>query len=135
MPTAFAPAGYEKFSILDTPLRMPEEGPAPAIVARRRTETIADLPSAAPGDAQEREWCRTGDDKEGKPLGPPPIAPPLFSTALGTGRAVAVRAAVEMNLDQSPVFNIFLAAPDPETVTRRYTFGEPLSGSALSLMA
>lgn len=135
MSIAFAPDGYERFSILDNPLRMPEESPIPATVTQRKAETIGDLPAAAPRYAPDKEGCSPRDQKQGTPPHAPSTAAPLLSRTTGTGRADAVRAAAEMSGSQGPDFVGYLAAPDPEIVAQRYVSRETASRPTVSLLA
>ena len=131
---AFAPDGFERFSILDNPLRMPEEGPIPAAIVQRKAEALGDLQSAAPRYAPDKEWRSPRDQKQGMPFHAPSTAPPPLSRASGTGRSDAVRAAVEMSGRQRPDFGS-IAAPDPEAVTQRYAIEKTASRPAVSLLA
>lgn len=131
---AFAPAGYERFSILDNPLKVPMEEPAPPVVERRKAEAVGNLPPATPQSTSDKENCSPRNAEKGTPFRSAPRAPSFLSRMSGTGSSDAVRLIAEMSASQG--FDITaVASPDPDAVTQRYGFGKTDSRPAMSLLA
>lgn len=135
MSTPIAPLGYERFFILDSPLRIPQEHAAMALSESRRPEPAA---AAQPAGLRLAHHTMEHRSRVAPPASAsrhePELDQPLFSESSGEIGGSAVEVAVRLSagdwlrLDAS-------AALRPREIANRYASATTVRGPTVSVTA